>query len=774
MNIKQGRHLLKQQGFWLLSQLLLSFALGLAYTNAQANTQSLQAVNVVTLSGDKLQIQLQMDGDAVLPEVFQTDNPSRIAMDFNHLRNGLNKKSIPINAGGATNIMVMETDDKTRVIVNLLHATPFETTVKGNQVLLTLGAKMASSVNQPMSQAPVVAPTVSRFLPQQGISALDFKRGDKGEGRVIIGLANPNTVIDTKETGGKVVVNFLNTTLPVELAKNLDVGDFATPIKSLSMQKRGENTVLTVTPMNGNYEYSSFQADGNLTLEFRPLTAEEKVAKEKEKFPYSGEKLSLNFQDIEIRSVLQILADFTKLNVVAADNVVGKITLQMNDVPWDQALDLILKSKGLSKRQNGDVILVAPTADINKMESEELEAKKVVEQLEILKTEYIQINYAKAENFRSLIMGSSTGSFDGCNISKTGQGGGGQSSQSSSGQSDSMQGMQGMMGQSGGQSGGQNGGQNRQIENYRLLSMRGTAVVDGRTNTLIIKDTGDKIAEIRRLIELLDKPVRQVMIESRIAIASDNFAKTLGVRFGAAKAANVGGDNTFAIGGGQNPINGSVGTNQNISGQNMQVKDMLVDMGAVALAGTPPGALGMTLARGADYVLNLELSALQDAGQGEVLSNPRVMTSDRCKAMIKQGVQIPYVVTTLGTQGGSISNTVFKDAFLKLDVTPQITPSGSITMNLNITKDQVGDLTTAGVPIIGREIDTTVTVNDGETVVLGGVFENELRNSTSKVPFLADLPGIGFLFTKKFKSDEKRELLIFVTPKVVNTAVIAK
>lgn len=764
MNIKQGRHLLKQQGFGLLSQLLLSFALGLAYTTVQADTQSLQAVNVVTLSGDKLQIQLQMDGDAVLPQVFQTDNPARIAMDFTNLRNGLNKKSIPINAGGATNVMVMETDDKTRVIVNLLQATPFETTVKGNQVLLTLSAKMARPSNQPMTQAPMVAPTVSRFLPQQGISTIDFKRGDKGEGRVIIGLANPNTVIDTKETGGKVVVNFLNTTLPVELAKNLDVGDFATPIKSLSMQKRGENTVLTVTPMNGNYEYSSFQADGNLTLEFRQLTAEEKITKEKEKFPYSGEKLSLNFQDIEIRSVLQILADFTKLNVIAADNVVGKITLQMNDVPWDQALDLILKSKGLSKRQNGDVILVAPTADINKMESEELEAKKVVEQLEILKTEYIQINYAKAENFRSLIMGSSTGSFDGCDISNTGK--------QNSSSSESQQYSESKLGQKGQEEknvqSGQGGGQSRQPENYRLLSMRGTAVVDGRTNTLIVKDTGDKITEIRKLIELLDKPVRQVMIESRIAIASDNFARTLGVRFGAAKAAAIGGDNVFAVGGGNN------GTRQNISGQNMTVNDTLVDLGAAAISGTPPGALGMTLARGADYVLNLELSALQASGQGEILSNPRVMTSDRCKAVIKQGVQYPYSVAVPVQGGGVVYSVAFKDAFLKMDVTPQITPSGSITMNLNIAKDEVGDATANGVPINSKEVATTVTVNDGETVVLGGVFEGELNNLTNKIPFLADLPGIGFLFTNKSKVDKKRELLIFVTPKVVNAAAITK
>ncbi|NOT85402.1 MAG: type IV pilus secretin PilQ [Methylococcaceae bacterium] len=771
MCIKQERHLLKQQGLLLLGRLAMGLMLALMQiTLAQADALALQAINAVTLSGDKLQIQLQMDGDAVMPQVFQTDNPARIALDFTNLSNGMNKKSVAINAGVASTINIIEAQGRTRLVVNLLQSVPYQTEVKGNLVLLTLAAKMAPSTGQQLTQAPVIAPTISRLLPKQGISTLDFKRGDKGEGRIIIGLANPNTVIDTKETGGKVVVNFLNTTLPPTLAKNLDVGDFATPVKAIETQQRGDNTVVTISPMNGNYEYSSFQAEGFLTLEFRPLTAEEKVAQEKEKFAYNGEKLSLNFQDIEIRSVLQILADFTKLNVVAADNVTGKVTLQMNDVPWDQALDLILKSKGLSKRRNGDVILVAPTADINKMEEDELAAKKVVEQLEILKTEYIQVNYAKAENFRSLILGTSTGALDGCNISRKGQGDARGDQQIQGSQLEKTK--EGILSQ-----GGQAGNDKSQpSESYRLLSMRGTAVVDGRTNTLIVKDTGEKIAEVRKLIELLDKPVRQVMIESRIAIAQDNFARTLGVRFGAAKAGSSGGGQSFGLGGGNGreagqPIGG--GTSSNVDGS-MNVRDTLVDLGATALAsGTPVGALGMTLARGADYVLNLELQALQDTGQGEVLSNPRVMTSDRCKAVIKQGIEIPYVSTSVS--GNSItSTTIFRDAVLKLDVTPQITPSGSITMNLNITKDQQGQNTLGGPVISKREVDTTVTVNDGETVVLGGVFESEQKNDMSKIPFLADLPGIGFLFTKKYKQEDKRELLIFVTPKVVNTAVLPK
>lgn len=769
MHNKQGSHLLTfcnaySSLCWLCCILALLLQTNLSF----ALSTNLEAIDVVTLAGNKLQIQMRMNAPIEEPQVFQTDNPARIALDFANISNALGKKMVNVDQGAVSSIYLMAAGDRLRVVVNLLESVPYQTEVSGNLVLLTLSAKTARNSSMPVSRAPS-APVnngqnaISRYLPQQGIANVDFRRGDKGEGRIILNLANPNTVINAKEVAGKIEVEFLNTVLPAGLAKNLDVTDFATPVKAVALQMRGPNTVVAVTPVNSNYEYSSLQADGNFIIEFRPLTPEEKVAQEKEKFAYVGEKLSLNFQDIEIRSVLQILADFTKLNVVAADNVQGKVTLQMNDVPWDQALDLILKSKGLSKRTNGSVILVAPTAEINKIEKDELDAKNVVEQLEPLKTEYIQINYAKAENFRLLISGMSTGGVDGCAISKaqmnmlnSSSGGGGAGAASMSGAMPGGAGMPGMGGMGGGSSAGGGGANGQDI--YRLLSQRGTAVVDGRTNTLIIKDTSDKIVEIRKLIELLDKPVRQVMIESRIVLASNNLAKELGVRFGAAKAANVGGGQSFAMGGNA--------TKGNVDGS-LNVKDSLIDLGATGTAiasGFPPAALGMTLARGADYVLNLELSALQNAGEAEILSNPRVMTSDRCKAVITQGQQIPYQTFTV-INGLTTPSVTFQQAILQLEVIPQITPSGSVIMNLSIKKDEALDAN-ANPRINNREINTTVTVSDGETVVLGGVFENDLNKSEDSIPFLSDLPGVGSLFKHKINTDKKRELLIFVTPKI--------
>lgn len=754
MSHKQGSHLHNNHiaspgGHWLYCIFVLLLQLNCSWANAA----SLQSVDAASLTGNKLQIQLSMDSEVQSPQVFQTDNPSRIALDFTGVKNGLNTKTININQGVVSNVYFMEAEGRLRVIVNLLASVPYDVTLKGNQVLLTLTAKADHASIPHANPAINNAPSIPRYLPPQGISNIDFRRGDKGEGRVIVRLASPNTLINAKEIAGKIEVEFINTTLPPSLSKNLDVSDFATPVKNVMLQMRGGNTVITITPVNGNYDYSSFQGNGEFTLEFRPLTQEEKVAQEKEKFPYVGEKLSLNFQDIEIRAVLQILADFTKLNVVAADNVQGRVTLQMNDVPWDQALDLILKSKGLSKRMNGSVILVAPTSDINKIEADELEAKKVVEQLEPLKTEYIQINYAKAENFRLLVTGLSTGGVDGCAISKaqtsllssSGGGAGGASGANSGGASGNLNGSSSNSG-------------NGQQDVYRLLSTRGSAVVDGRTNMLIIKDTAEKITEIRKLIELLDKPVRQVMIESRIVLASNNLAKELGVRFGASKAANAGGGKTFALGGN--------GTSGNVDGS-LNVKDALVDLGATGAAvasGFPPAALGMTLARGADYVLNLELSALQNAGDAEILSNPRVMTSDRCKAVITQGQQIPYQTFTV-INGVTTPSVTFKEAILQLEVIPQITPSGSVIMNLSIKKDEARDAS-ANPRINNREINTTVTVSDGETIVLGGVFENDRNKSADSIPFLSDLPGIGPLFSHKIDTDQKRELLIFVTPKI--------
>jgi type IV pilus assembly protein PilQ len=510
---------------------------------------------------------------------------------------------------------------------------------------------------------------------------------------------------------------------------------------------------MTVAMQNNLYDYSVFQSDGLLTVEFRPLSNEEKDALDRSRVKYTGNRLSLNFQEIEIRSVIAILAEFTGQNVVAGDDVSGTITLKLDDVPWDEALDFIMMTKELGKFESGNVTLISPLDKIKEYKKKQEETEKVVEQLDPLVTEYVKINYAKAESFRNLLNGRDTGAFGSC--SSTGGSSGSSSSSSMSGGSSSSN--AGSLG--GGQSGqgqnsgaGNSGGGNDQI---RMLSPRGSAIVDARTNTLIVRETAKRLEEIKKLIRKLDVPVRQVMIESRIVIASSSFLKELGTRFGVAgKSVNFGNSPSGL---------GSVGTPGTVGSVNgtAVLNDALVDLAA----SNPYGALGMTLARGADYVLNLELSALQDEGKGEIVSNPRVMTSDRCLASIKQGFDVPYQANS----ANSGPNIQFKEALLELEVTPQITPSGSVVMALKINKDEpdFAKAVNGTPPLVKREIQTNVHIMDGETVVLGGVFEGTKSELNNKVPFLADLPGIGFLFTKKHNVDEKTELLIFITPKIV-------
>jgi len=446
----------------------------------------------------------------------------------------------------------------------------------------------------------------------------------------------------------------------------------------------------------------------------------------------------LNFQDIEIRSVLQILADFTDLNILASDSVTGNLTLRLNDVPWDQALDFLMKSKGLAKRQAGNVILVAPTAEIRKLEEEEIESQKVAKRLEPLKTEYIQINYAKAENFRNILLGNSSMSADGCTVSAGTSSSGGSAGSSSSNSNNSNN--------SNNNSSGNRGSED---ENFSLLSQRGTAIVDSRTNTLIVKDTSKNLEEISKMIQLLDRQVRQVLIEARIVIAEEGLAQELGVKFGAAYS---GGD--FAIGGSTGGNDGGVG-------------DVVGPILSNLAASNPYGALGMTLSDGANYILNLEITALQDDQKAEFVSNPKVLTSDRCKAKIAQGNSIPYqTVSQDGTQ------TEFIDAQISLEVTPQITPRGSVIMELVVHKDAPGAFQNDGqLALSTRSVETSVRIEDGETVVLGGVFEGESRNIISTVPWFSDLPLVGWMFRKTVQSDTKKELLIFITPKVMKDSM---
>ncbi|MBI3777097.1 MAG: type IV pilus secretin PilQ family protein, partial [Gammaproteobacteria bacterium] len=541
-----------------------------------------------------------------------------------------------------------------------------------------------------------------------------FRRGDNGAGRVIITLSDSNIVVDTRESGGQIFVEFANTALPTELRQRLDVVDFATPVQFIDAGTRDSSAQLSITP-KGVYEYLAFQSENTFTVEVKPLSKEQKEAAKREEDQFTGERLSLNFQDIEVRAVLQLLADFTSLNIVTSDTVQGNLTLRLQNVPWDQALDLILKTKGLGMRRSGNVIMIAPTEEIATREKLEIESKKQVEELAPLQTELIQINYAKATDLAGLL----------------------------------------------------------RSQDKTLLSERGKVSIDERTNTLIVLETADRLAGIRKLVAKLDIAVRQVLIESRIVIAHNDFARDLGVRFGATGTRSSGNNLIVGTGSGagaDSMVNSAI-TNQqtNTNGSPYPI--------AVPAAGNrynfnlPAGGTAGSIAfaiLGRNTLLDLELSALQQEGRGEVISSPRVITSNQKEAVIKQGTEIPYQEAA----SSGATSVSFKEAVLSLTVTPHITPDDRIRMDLKVTKDSVGQVVpTAGggsnPSIDKREISTQVLVQSGETVVLGGIHEQEKRENTAKVPFFGDLPFIGVLFRRNQTVDQNTELLIFVTPKVL-------
>ncbi|MGJ0483694.1 MAG: type IV pilus secretin PilQ [Methylomicrobium sp.] len=746
--------------------LILFFA---QIASVKAVDLAITQMDVATQGGDQLQIQLEMNGPAVAPKAFKTDNPARIALDFSGVKNGLPQKTYPINQGVVNSLYVAEAADRVRVVLNLTESAPFDIKTDGRKVLLTLSnAKRASVPSSSTSQSVTSSSSVvNQLIPQQSITGFDFKRGDKGEGRILISLANPNTVVNTREEGGNVVVSFMNTQLPAHLNKRMDVSEFATPVKYIDAASTAKETTVSVVLQNTLYDYSLFQSEGLLTVEFRPLTPAEKEVIQNQRDKYTGDRLSLNFQDIDIRSVIAVLAEFTGQNVVAGDDVTGTVTVKLDDVPWDEALDFIMMTKGLEKYETGNVTLVAPVGKIKDYKEKQRDKEVVIEQLDPLVTEYLKINYAKAENFRNLLYGEDSGGNTVCGLAKGSNTiskalTSAATASSVAGQAQNQKSQQ-QMANRGGMSPGagmmpeEGYGQNTS-EKLNMLTERGTVMVDSRTNTLIVRETAKRLDEIKKLIRKLDVPVRQVMIESRVVIASSVFARELGVRFGVAKMADVGHGKNFAIGGAgtRSFSNAQPDENGNIG----DISDTLVDLAA----SNPYGTLGMTLARGADYVLNLELSALQDRNKAQVLSNPRVMTTDRCQATITSGQSIPY--ETQSGNGGT--NVQFIDALLSLDVTPQITPSGSINMDLVITRDEPTAELVLGRPKIDiNSVKTNVLVNDGETIVLGGIYRGETANEVNKVPFFADLPGIGFLFKRTVDSEDKRELLVFVTPKIV-------
>lgn len=686
---------------WRLSRAFgLVLALGaLAFPVWAQSGGSLTDIGFSSLPGNRVLIRLTLDQPPAAPLTFAIDNPARIALDFPDVNNKVARKSQNIGVGAARSLNAVEAKGRTRVVLNLVQMVPYETRVDGNNVLVTLESPAPAG-----SSAAAAAPAP---VGDVAISNIDFRRGKSGEGRVIVALSSSNAAVDVREEGGKVLVVFPNARLPESLAQRLDVVDFATPVTMISTRAAEGGAIMEITA-SGNYEHLAYQSDSVFTLEVKPVTKQEQEQAKKEEFGYTGEKLSLNFQNIEVRAVLQLIADFTGLNLVASDTVGGNVTLRLKNVPWDQALDIVLRTKGLDMRQMGNVILVAPADEIAAREKQELEAAKQIQELEPLRSEIVQVNYAKASEIAALL----------------------------------------------------------KAQENTMLSERGSASVDERTNTLLVLDVPSKLVEIRQLVAKLDIPIRQVLIESRIVIANSEFSRDLGVRFGGTLV-NPNSDGMIGMTGSSAGVDTMVDSAlSNIGSGGTAAPVALPSLGDRLNVNLPPASSAGRIAfgiLGPDYMIDLELAAMQREGQGEVVSSPRVITANQKEATIEQGVEIPYQEAS----SSGATSVSFKKAVLSLKVTPQITPDDRVIMDLSINKDSVGAIY-AGVPSINtREIATQVLVENGETVVLGGVYETAASKDVAKVPLLGDLPLVGRLFRNDINVNDKEELLIFITPKIL-------
>ncbi len=673
---------------------------------------TLQAIDVGSLPGNKVQVILKMDRTPDKPLSFTIDNPARIALDLPNTQNALGKGAQPIGVGVAKSLTAIEAQGRTRVVIDLVQMAPYETRVEGNNIVVTLQDTSSAAALAATKTAPGSAMTSSTTTAGAGIQNVDFRRGDSGEGRVIVTLANPNIPVDMRQEAGQVVLDFYNVDLPESLERRLDVADFATPVKTVDTFSKGKNVRMVIAP-TGEYDYVAYQTDNLYTVEIKPTTKEEQELRRREQLGFTGERLSLNFQDIEVRSVLQLIADFTGTNIVVSDTVSGNITLRLQNVPWDQALDIILKTKGLAMRKNNEVILVAPSEEVAAREKLELESMKQIEELAPLFSEYVQVNYAKASDIAELL-------------------------------------------------------KPKEGEGTTMLSERGTVSIDQRTNTLLIRDTSEKLADVRKMVTILDIPVRQVLIESRIVIANDDFARDIGVRLGGNKQDSSNTTNTGIAGG----LPGDVawGNFANTLIVNPGDSDPPTDALLTDLrVSNPMGAVNFIIGRLGKDLLRLELSAMQAEGKGEIISSPRVITANQKEAVIRDGVRIPYLEAS---SSGSTSVS-FKEAVLALRVTPQITPDDRVIMDLKVNQDTVGQVF-SGVPSIDtRAVETQVLVDNGETAVLGGIYIQEKRQEVDKIPLLGDLPGVGAAFRTTRKLNEKSELLIFVTPKIIKDNLAA-
>jgi type IV pilus assembly protein PilQ len=668
---------------------------------AQSAENVLEEISYTALPGEQLEISLRFAQPPAEPMSFTIENPARIALDFPNTRSALTKRNREVGVGVTRSINTAEARGRTRVVLNLSQLATYRTQVRGNEVVVSIGGSGSDTVSAAAggitssAQPPMQPSPLARVTPN--VSNIDFRRGSTGEARVILTLSDPKIPVTLADRRGSIELEAVGAELSPELERRLDVVDFATPAQFVDAFESNGSTKVVVT-LTGDYEQLAYQSDNIFTLEVKPLIPEEVEERRKEEF--TGERLSLNFQDIEVRSVLQLIADFTGLNVVVSDSVSGNLTLRLKNVPWDQALDIILKTKGLAMRETGNVLLIAPTEEIAAREKLELEAQQQVQELAPLRTEFIQVNYARAGDLASLLQGSQAS----------------------------------------------------------LLSDRGTVTIDPRTNTLLIQDTNQKLDQIRNLVQRLDVPVQQVLIDSRIVIARDDFSRDLGVRFGGAFSKN------------NDPLYAGTGTlegTQSVAnGLTPSINDRLIsDLGVI----NPAGSLALAIL-GDDYLIDLELSASEAEGRSEVVSSPRVITSNQIKARIEQGVEIPYQEAT----SSGATSVSFKKAVLSLDVTPNITPDDRVFLDLQVNQDTVGEVF-FGIPSIDtREVQTQVLVDDGQTVVLGGIYETESSEETDKVPFFGDIPLVGRLFRTDSIVDDKSELLIFVTPKIMRGSGLAR
>ncbi len=678
-------------------------AAALALTASLAGAATLQDVEFSSLSGDRTEVVLSFDGVPPEPSGYTIERPARIAIDLKGMTSALDNRSMSLGGGNTQSMTVVETRDRTRLIFNLVELTPYDTERNGNQLIVTIGDGAQVPGDSSVAEAGAAesgstGTATSASMSGDAVADVDFRRGENGEGRVIIDLSNSRIPVALSEVGGRIRLVMDATDVPADLRRRLDVTDFATPVTRVNTFTEGNDAVIEIRPQ-GAYDYIAYQSGSRFTVSVEKLTEQEAERRREEKFPYTGDKLSLNFQDIEVRSVLQLIADFTGLNLVASDTVSGSITLRLQNVPWDQALDLILKTKGLDKRQIGNVLLVAPAEEIAARERLELETNKQIAELAPVRLEIIQINYAKAGDIVELIRA-----------------------------------------------------------DEELISDRGFISSDVRTNTISVRESADKLEEIRRLINTWDIAVRQVSIEARIVRAQTNVAESLGIRWGGGFL-NDDGSNTF-FGSGSLEGNEGVWNDQEV----VYPDALAVDLGVTG-AGASSFAIGLG---GSDFLVDMELSALESDGKAELVSQPRVVTADRQTATIKSGEEIPYQEAS----SSGATSVSFKEAALSLEVTPQITPDNKIIMDLRVNQDSRGEVTN-GIPSINtNEVTTQVLVGNGETVVLGGIFQSEMATTVTKTPFLGDIPYIGALFRRTENIDERSELLIFITPKIMRGDLI--